>query len=59
MVRFGQTDLEQVLPAEGRQFSDGKRAIAPPDILATFLGAFGIDPRRYMRDGEVMRDLLV
>ena len=34
------------------------RAIAPPDLLATMLGAFGVDPRRYMRDGEVVRALL-
>lgn len=39
-------------------FTDGMRAIAPPDLLATFLGAFGVDPRRYMRDGEVVRALL-
>jgi hypothetical protein len=27
-------------------------------LLATFLGAFGVDPRKYMRDGEVVRELL-
>ena len=40
------------------KFADGERAIAPPDLLATFLSAFGVDPRKYMRDGEVVRELL-
>ena len=52
-------DLEQLLPAGAGTFSDGVRAIAPPDVLATFVGAFGIDPRRYMRDGEIVKELLV
>jgi uncharacterized protein (DUF1501 family) len=55
---FGQTDRDQLLPQPVRRFTDGERAIAPPDLLATFLGAFGIDPRKYMRDGEVVRELL-
>jgi hypothetical protein len=55
----GGTDLEQLLPAGARTFSDGARPIAPPDVLATFLSAFGIDPRRYMRDGEIVQELLV
>ncbi len=55
---FGATDREQLLPADAGQFADGRRAIAPPDVLATFLGAFGIDPRRYMRDGEIVKALL-
>jgi hypothetical protein len=33
--------------------------MAPPDVLATFLAAFGIDHRKYMRDGEVVKELLV
>jgi uncharacterized protein (DUF1501 family) len=55
---YGKTDLDQLLPASAGTFSDGVRAIAPPDVLATFVGAFGIDPRRYMRDGEVVKELL-
>jgi hypothetical protein len=55
---FGQTDPDQLLPQPVRRFTDGERAIAPPDLLATFLAAFGIDPRKYMRDGEVVRELL-
>src|SRR5258708_24026827 len=51
---FGKTDVEQVLPKPATRFIDGERAIAPPDLLATFLGAFGVDPRNYMRDGEVV-----
>ena len=56
---FGKTDHEQVLPADsGLPFSDGPRPISPPDLLATFLHAFGIDERRYLRDGEVVKDML-
>ena len=55
---FGKSDPDQLLPAEAKQFLDGKRAIAPPDLLATFLSAFGVDPRRYLRDGEVVPELL-
>ncbi|MCX5743407.1 MAG: DUF1501 domain-containing protein [Proteobacteria bacterium] len=56
---FGRTDDEQLLPVEAGRFTDGRRAITPADVLATFLGAFAIDPRRYMRDGEIIRDVLV
>ena len=55
---FGKTDLEQLLPAPVKKFADGERAIAPPDLLATFVSAFGVDPRKYMRDGEVVKELL-
>ncbi len=55
---FGRTDAEQLLPQPAKRFADGDRAIAPPDLLATFLSAFGVDPRKYMRDGEVVRELL-
>jgi uncharacterized protein (DUF1501 family) len=55
---FGRTDAEQLLPVATRAFVDGMRPIAPPDVLATFLAAFGVDPRKYMRDGEVVRELL-
>jgi hypothetical protein len=55
---FGKSDPDQLLPAEAKKFSDGGRPIAPPDLLATFLGAFGVDPRKYMRDGEVVQELL-
>jgi len=49
---FGSTDLEQLLPA-------GAKPLTPPDVLATFLHAFGIDPARYLRDGEVVPEMLV
>ena len=55
---FGKSDPDQLLPANAKKFSDGERPIAPPDLLATFLSAFQIDPRKYMRDGEVVRELL-
>jgi uncharacterized protein DUF1501 len=55
---FGRSDLEQLLPAGAKAFADGERPIAPPDLLATFLSAFGVVPGRYLRDGEVVRELL-
>ncbi len=55
---FGKTDPEQLLPLAARRFADGERAIAPPDLLATFVSAFGVDPRKYMRDGEIVQELL-
>ncbi len=54
----GKTDPDQLLPVGVRRFADGVRPIAPPDLLATFVAAFGIDPRRHLRDGEVVRELL-
>jgi len=55
---YGKTDVEQLLPATAGTFSDGARPIAPPDVLATFLAAFKIDPRTYMRDGEIAKSML-
>jgi hypothetical protein len=55
---FGRSDPEQLLPLAAKKFIDGDRAIAPPDVLATFLSAFGVEPRKYMRDGEVVKELL-
>ena len=56
---YGATDHDQLLPVDAGTFADGKRPITPSDVLATFLGAQGIDPRRYMRDGEVIKAVLV
>lgn len=53
---FGSSHPGQLL-SETRRFPDGMRAITPADILATMLDAFGIDPRRYMRDGAVMPEI--
>jgi uncharacterized protein (DUF1501 family) len=57
-VTYGKTDPEQLLPADAGTFTDGARPVAPPDVLATFLAAFGVPPRRYLRDGEVIREVL-
>jgi hypothetical protein len=54
---FGKSDPDQLLPARAKRFADGERAIAPPDLLATLVAAFGVDPRRYLRDGEVVPEL--
>ncbi len=55
---FGRADDEQLLPATAGTFADGVRAVAPPDLLATFVAAFGVDPRKYLRDGDVVRSVL-
>jgi hypothetical protein len=67
---FSGTDSDQVLPmnvgdpqnpstaARANVFSDGPRPISPPDVLRTFLSAFGIDPAKYVRDGQVVPQLL-
>jgi uncharacterized protein (DUF1501 family) len=55
---FGKSDHDQVLPMRAGRFADGERAVAPPDLLATFVSAFGVPPRRYLRDGEVVPELL-
>jgi uncharacterized protein (DUF1501 family) len=55
---FGKSDPEQLLPATAKKFASGARPVAPPDVLATFLSAQGIDPSRYVRDGEVVSELL-
>jgi len=57
-ISYGKTDPEQLLPAAAGKFSEGLRPIAPPDLLATWLHAFGIEPRRYLRDGEVVTEIL-
>ncbi len=55
---FGKTDAEQLLPAPSGSFADGPRAISPPDLLSTFVSAFGVDKSKYLRDGEVVKELL-
>jgi uncharacterized protein (DUF1501 family) len=55
---LGKTDPEQVLPVATRRFADGERAMTPPDLLATFVSAFGVSPRKYFREGEVVPELL-
>ncbi len=55
---FGKSDKEQLLPAHAKRFADGDRAIAPPDLLATMLSALSVNPRKYLRDGEVVPELL-
>ncbi len=57
-VCFGSTDPEQLLPSATFKAALGMRAPAPPDLLATFIAAFGVDPTPYMRDGEVIKELL-
>ncbi|MBS1120192.1 MAG: hypothetical protein H6Q90_2420 [Deltaproteobacteria bacterium] len=55
---FGGTDPEQLLPLDSPLVASGPRPITPPDLLATLLGSLGIEPRRYLRDGEIVKGLL-
>jgi len=55
---YGSSDPEQLLPRAAGKFFDGERAPTPADVLATFVGAFGVDPRKHMRDGEVIKEVL-
>lgn len=55
---FGSTRTSDLLPQNAGTFSDGVRPVGPPDVLATLLQAAGVDPRRYLRDGDVVRALL-
>jgi hypothetical protein len=59
---YGQTDPGSLLPtvpdATKNDFTDGPRPISPPDLLRTFVSAFGIDPAKYLRDGQVVPKLL-
>jgi hypothetical protein len=56
-MAFGSSHPGQLLPNATRRFADGMRAITPADVLATMLDAFAIDPRRFMRDGDVVMEL--
>jgi hypothetical protein len=57
-MSYGSSDPAQLLPRPAGMFVDGMRPVAPPDVLATFVQAFGVNPRRYLRDGEVVREVL-
>ena len=57
-MTFGGTDLEQLLPLSNAVLNGQTRAVAPPDVLATFVSAFGADPRKYLRDGDVITQIL-
>ena len=55
----GKTDPGELLPVPTRKFALGERAITPPDLLSTLLAAVGAEPSRFVRDGEVMKELIV
>ena len=55
---YGKSDVDQLLPLPSGAFADGMRPITPPDILTTFVSALGANPRKYLRDGEVVQALL-
>lgn len=51
---FGMTDLEQLLPVR----LQGHTSLTPPDLLATFVSAFGVDHRRYFAEANVRSELI-
>lgn len=55
---YGASDPDQLLPLPYGKFADGNRSATPADILTTFVSAFGADPRKYLRDGEVIKEIL-
>ncbi len=56
---IGSSDKDQLLPTAARTFASGARAPAPPDILSTLLSSAGIEPSTFVRDGEIMKEILV
>ncbi len=55
---YGKSDPDQLLPANAGTFIDGERPVAPSDVLATYISAFGVDSQKYFREGEVIRSIL-
>ena len=56
---FGKTDPEQVLPAGAQEVHRRRaRRSRRPICSRRSSRAFGVDPRKYMRDGEVVPELL-
>jgi uncharacterized protein (DUF1501 family) len=56
---FGKTDSEQLLPTNALQGPSGPSQIRPSDVLATVMQSVGIEPRKHMRDGEAIKELIV
>jgi uncharacterized protein (DUF1501 family) len=55
---IGTTDPAQVLPESLTGVFAKDRPIEPPDVLATLLTAVGVEPRDYLREGEVITPIL-
>ena len=56
---IGSSDKDQLLPMGSRAFVNGVRPAAPPDVLSTLLSSAGIEPSAFVRDGEVIKEILV
>lgn len=56
---YGKSDVDQLLPTGIVPTATGKRQMTPADVLATFLSAAGVEPRKFLRDGEVLKEVLV
>jgi len=55
---YGSTDHDELLPSNVVPGPNGNVQLRPSDLLATMLGAMAIEPRKYLRDGDVVKDLL-
>lgn len=55
---YGSTDADQILPKPMLPGASGPRPIRPEDVLATMLAAMAIDPRKHLRDGVALTELL-
>lgn len=57
-VQFGKSHPTQLLPENVITDAIGKRPVRPSDVLATMLSSIGIDPRKHLRDGEPIPELI-
>jgi hypothetical protein len=56
---WGKSRPDDLLPDKVDLFGEKQRPINPADVLSTFLHSFGVNPRKYLRDGEVIQQALV
>jgi uncharacterized protein (DUF1501 family) len=53
---FGRSHPEQLLP---EAVLPGGHQVRPSDVLATVLASVGIDPRKHLRDGDAIQELIL
>lgn len=55
---YGKSDPLQLLPLNSFQGPGGPRQIRPSDVLATVLASQKLDPRKHLRDGDPIQELI-
>jgi uncharacterized protein (DUF1501 family) len=55
---FGKSHPDQLLPEKVLTTSLGAQPIRPPDVLATMLAAVGVEPRKHLREGDAIKELI-